>query len=171
MHVKFTYDQFIEPISNELARRDYKVYVSYNGDKIKCRKNMKVNKILFEKVECYRSANIFKMIKGILSIRRVIAKTNPEIIHIHTPLLAYLARIAVMGNIIRRNTSIIYTIHGFYFHPQGKKLSNVIHFSVEWLLSILCEKMLFVSYKDYNIALKYFPVKNEKLYYMVTGLT
>lgn len=168
--VKFAYDQFIEPLCQELARRDYKVYVSYNGEEIQSKNDIDESKILFEKISFYRSTNILKMLKGILSIRKAIASTNPEIIHIHTPLLAYLARIAVMSHIIRGKTSIVYTIHGFYFHQQGKKLSNIIHFGVEWILSMLCEKMLFVSYKDYKIALRYFPISKERLYYVGNGV-
>ena len=168
--VKFTYDQFIAPICEELLDRNCLVYASYNDEENESEKASNERTPIFLKINSSRSAKISKMIESIVSIRRSIAKSQAKIIHVHTPLLAYLARIAVMPKTIRRQTSIIYTVHGFYFHAKGKRLSNCIHFCVEWVLSTLCRKMLFVSYADYTIAKKYFPIKKERLYYIGNGV-
>lgn len=165
--VQFTYDQFIEPLCKELKNSKYKVFASYNKSDMNLSKNISSEYI---EMVSYRSANPFKLAKSFISIYKCINRVNADIVHLHTPLLAYLARFAIIISKKQKTSKIIYTVHGFMFHSGGSRLSNLIHFCLEWLLSPVCNKMLFVSSFDYALARRIFPVRTENLYVIGNGV-
>ena len=56
------------------------------------------------------------------------------------------------------------------FH-ESNQLINLIHLTIEFTLSLVCNKMLFVSAADYEFAHKFFQVAKEKFILVEMVLT
>jgi Glycosyltransferase Family 4 len=64
------------------------------------------------------------------AIQAIISDNDYDIIHVHTPVAAFVTRYA-LKNLKQRQLKVIYTAHGFHFHPRGKAWKNAIFLQLE----------------------------------------
>ena len=74
-------------------------------------------------------------ISGIARNVRVIreAAEGHDIVHVHTPVAAFLTRLALRRHKNAPRPAVIYTAHGFHFHHAGHKRNNFIFRKLEQL--------------------------------------
>src|SRR5690606_22575752 len=58
-----------------------------------------------------------------------------DIVHVHTPIASALTRIAIRKVRSTGTTRVIYTAHGFHFHPHGRWASNLAYLAAEVIAS------------------------------------
>lgn len=89
-----------------------------------------------------------KTIKAFISLLR---KEKYDIVHVHTPVAALLARVATK---IVRQKNVIYTAHGFYFHDDmSKKVYNLFYNIEKYAARWTTDWLLLQSIEDYQLAL------------------
>ncbi len=59
-------------------------------------------------------------------IREVIEHGDYDIVHVHTPVAAFVSRYALKNLRKHGRPQLIYTAHGFHFHRGGKLLKNAV---------------------------------------------
>lgn len=100
------------------------------------------------------SHNNLKAIK-ILSDQILLEKY--DLLHCHTPMGAYVARMAVKKNKGHLDTKIIYTAHGFHFF-KGAPLGNwALYYTAEKYLSRYTDAIITINQEDKEAARTCFP--------------
>lgn len=93
-------------------------------------------------------------IKAYRQLKDIIAKNDFTIIHGHTPMGGFLARVCSVS--ARKNgTKVFYTAHGFHFY-KGAPLKNwLIYYPVEKFLANLTDAIITINHEDYDALTKF----------------
>ena len=85
-------------------------------------------------------------------IRDIVGAERYHIVHVHTPVAAFVTRFALRH---RRPASpaVIYTAHGFHFHPLGNPVRNTIFRSLEKIAGRWTDHLVVINQTDYRAAL------------------
>ena len=84
-----------------------------------------------ETIYIARSYNVFQHFKSILALTRFFKEQEFDIVHVHSPIAAFVARLAARFASV---SVVIYTAHGFYFHDEMMPLKrSVFLFLEKWV--------------------------------------
>lgn len=87
-------------------------------------------------------------------LKDIIESNEFDIIHCHTPMGGALTRLAAR-NARRKNTTVIYTAHGFHFY-KGAPIANwLLYYPVERWLSRHTDVIITINNEDYNRAKRF----------------
>jgi glycosyltransferase involved in cell wall biosynthesis len=100
-----------------------------------------------------------------LKIRNVIAEGVYDVVHVHTPIAAFITRLFVSSR-SRKSTVVIYTAHGFHFHRNGGAVSNWIYRFAEWIAGRWCETIIVINEEDYRAAQALWGTGSPTVVYM-----
>ncbi len=64
-------------------------------------------------------------------VRDVVAARGYDIVHVHTPVAAFVTRFALRHRDRRIGPRVVYTAHGFHFHPGGRPWVNLAFLALE----------------------------------------
>ena len=99
-------------------------------------------------------------------IREVVKTEQYDIIHVHTPVAAFVARYALKDLKKQRKFQVIYTAHGFHFHPLGKPLKNAVFLNLEQLAGPWTDYLVTINREDESAAKRYKILSPERVRYM-----
>lgn len=145
--VSGTIEAFLISQIELLKRKGFKVEVATHiTGKIEDFNNLlddvKVYNIPFNRnVKSLDNIHAYKMIK------KIIKDTEYELIHVHTPIAAFLTRLASTGR-----DKVIYTAHGFHFNENGSNMSNIIYKTMEKIAAKKTDKLITINKDDYETA-------------------
>lgn len=154
-------NNFHLPYLQLLKKEGYKVYVVSGDDKEVenyCSKKYKIS--------IKRRPWSLKNIVAIKQLKNIISEEKFDLIHCHTPMGAFVARIAAKKARKKYNTKVIYTAHGFHFY-RGAPLKNwIIYYPVERYLSKFTDTIITINKEDYIFAKKNFSKKCKDIQYV-----
>lgn len=102
-------------------------------------------------------------IKAYMQLKKIIMENNYDIIHCHTPVAGVLTRLAARNC---KNTTVIYTAHGFHFFKGAPLLNWLIYYPVERFCAKFTDKLITINKEDYERAKQFSLRKNGKVYYV-----
>ncbi len=105
-------------------------------------------------------------IKAYEQLKKIINENNYEIIHCHTPVAGVLTRLAARNC---KNTTVIYTAHGFHFFKGAPLINWLIYYPVERFCARFTDKLITINKEDYERA-KTFNLRNNGKVYYVPGV-
>ncbi len=90
-------------------------------------------------------------------IRRIVTEQGYDIVHVHTPVAAFVVRFALRQ--LKNRPKIIYTAHGFHFYRGGNPLKNAIFFTLEKLAGRWTDYLVVINQEDAAAAkrLRFLP--------------
>ncbi len=105
-----------------------------------------------------RNLNFFKHFVSVFRLVKLIKREKIDIVHVHTPIGAFVGRIAAYFAGV---TTVIYTIHGFYFHENMNFFKRRIIIYVEKVLARFTSFAFSQSDEDTQTAIRerIFPPK------------
>lgn len=96
------------------------------------------------------------------AIRRLVRQGGYDIVHVHTPVAAFLVRFALRHRPAGARPRVVYTAHGFHFHRHGKALTNTLFRQVERLAARWCDAVVTINREDFDAAVAAgFPTRIE----------
>lgn len=98
-------------------------------------------------------------------ICEVVAQNRYDIVHVHTPVAAFVTRYALKDLRKQLKLTVIYTAHGFHFHPGGNPLKNTIFLTLEKLAGLWTDYLVVINHEDEQAAKCYQLVPPERVYY------
>lgn len=113
--------------------------------------------IVFEKnhdiipIKVHRRIGIWQTVREIISVRKVLTKIRPNIIHTHNSKAGAIGRItAFLVNLFSKEKIIvIHQVHGYYFNAlRGYK--KIIFIIIEYMLALISDVLLFQNGFEYN---------------------
>lgn len=91
------------------------------------------------------------LLRAPAAIRRLVAAGAYDIVHVHTPIAAFLVRFALRG----RPVKVVYTAHGFHFHPHGQAAKNAVFRRLEAMAAHWCDAIITINRTDYEAARRF----------------
>ncbi|WP_404784025.1 glycosyltransferase [Altericista sp. CCNU0014] len=95
---------------------------------------------------------------------RAIARSY-DIVHVHTPVAAFVTRFALRELRRQGKLKAIYTAHGFHFHRNGSRLRNGIFLTLEKWAGRWCDRLIVINQDDRDAALIHRIVPSRHLHY------
>lgn len=159
-----TINAFLIPHINMLVNKGNEVHCACNInreiDNSLTEKNVIYNNICFS-----RNPLKIKYRQVICEIKQLYRKNKYDMVHVHTPIAAFLTRFALR----RENVKIIYTAHGFHFFKGGLKLNWLLYYPLERIAAHWTDKIITINNEDFERANK-FNLKNNGKVELVHGV-
>lgn len=99
-------------------------------------------------------------------IRNVVEQEGYDLVHVHTPVAAFVTRYALNNLRKRGKPKVIYTAHGFHFYKGGKTLKNAIFLLLEKLAGRWTDYLVVINREDEEAAKRHRIVPTECVRYM-----
>jgi glycosyltransferase involved in cell wall biosynthesis len=99
-------------------------------------------------------------------IREIVLREKYNIIHVHTPVAAFVTRYALKDLRDRLNCKVIYTAHGFHFFKGGNSLKNTAFINLEKSAGKWTDYLVTINHEDKSAALEYGLVAPNHTHYM-----
>lgn len=145
--VSSTIKAFLIPQISLLRSKGYKVEIATHvmGDLSEFQKH--IQDTVVHNVPFNRNAKSLENVYAYKMIKKIIRNTEYDLIHVHTPIAAFLTRLASTN----RNT-VVYTAHGFHFNENGSSISNFIYKTMEKIAATKTDKLVVINKDDYEIG-------------------
>jgi glycosyltransferase involved in cell wall biosynthesis len=104
--------------------------------------------------------------RALPKICKIVEQGQYDLVHVHTPVAAFLTRCALRNLRLRRNVKVIYTAHGFHFYRGGSLLKNLAFGSMEKLAGAWTDYLVVINREDEAAAHRYQLVPSERIVYM-----
>ncbi len=99
-------------------------------------------------------------------IRELVSREQYQIVHVHTPVAAFVTRYALKDIRHHLETSVIYTAHGFHFHPGGNSVKNAVFLNLEKLAGNWTDYLVTINYQDKQAAIAHRLLPPDRCRYM-----
>jgi glycosyltransferase involved in cell wall biosynthesis len=99
-------------------------------------------------------------------IRAIALNEQYDIIHVHTPVAAFVTRYALKNIRKQLKAKIIYTAHGFHFHSGGNPLKNAIFLTLERLAQKWTDHLITINLEDRAAVKNYRLMPPDQTHYM-----
>ena len=98
-------------------------------------------------------------------LKVLIESSDYDIIHVHTPIAAFLVRLCQWRCKGLKKQKVLYTAHGFHFY-RGGGVKNIIFLTLEKIAAFWTDELVVINTEDYNNAIKYRLLPPEHVHYM-----
>jgi glycosyltransferase involved in cell wall biosynthesis len=99
-------------------------------------------------------------------IREIVTREKYDLIHVHTPVAAFVTRYALKDLRDRLNFKVIYTAHGFHFYKGGNPAKNTAFINLEKLAGNWTDHLVTINHEDKAAALQHGLVAPTNTHYM-----
>ncbi|MEO1373374.1 MAG: glycosyltransferase family 4 protein [Cyanobacteria bacterium J06635_10] len=89
-----------------------------------------------------------------------------DIVHVHTPVAAFVTRYALRNYRQLDKTKVIYTAHGFHFHSGGTALKNTAFLALEKIAGNWTDYLITINREDEAAAKHHGLISPERIRYM-----
>lgn len=152
-HIKFLIDQ-----GNEVGVA-FKTFHEANPKLIEF--GCKIHEVTFHR-DPFNKENY----KAYLQIKKLVLEEEYELVHVHTPVAAFLTRLACRK---MRKVNLLYTAHGFHFF-KGAPLKNwLIYFPLEKIAARWTDGLITMNNEDFYLAKK-LRLRGKQSLYKVHGI-
>ena len=100
--------------------------------------------------------------RGLRAISQMLA-TGPDIVHVHSPIAAFLTRLAARHRPAAGRPAVVYTAHGFHFHRDGGRMTNLAFRTAERVAGRWTDRLIVINDEDEAAALTYRIVPRRRL--------
>jgi glycosyltransferase involved in cell wall biosynthesis len=88
------------------------------------------------------------------AIRALVRAGRYDIVHVHTPVAAFVTRFALRREQRAGQVKIVYTAHGFHFHDGERRIKNAIYALLERLAGRWTDHLIVINEEDRDAALR-----------------
>jgi glycosyltransferase involved in cell wall biosynthesis len=95
---------------------------------------------------------LVKVVRSARLFRKIVADGGYDIVHVHTPVAASVARGSLAVSRRSHRPAIVYTAHGFHFTPDQPWFRRLPSQVVEWLAGRVTDRLVVINEADYLSA-------------------
>ncbi len=99
-------------------------------------------------------------------LREMVAAGQYDLVHVHTPVAAFVTRWALRGFRKQAKIRVLYTAHGFHFYKGGPLLKGFVFRTLEKLAGRWTDFLVVMNKEDCRAALRYRLVPPERIKFM-----
>lgn len=113
--------------------------------------NIKSEGVILHNIHFARSPFSTQNIDCYKQLKKIINGCNFDLIHVHTPTVGILTRLAARRS-RKSGTTVMYTCHGFHFHNAAPIKNWLMFYPMERLMSKFCDYIVTINKEDFNRA-------------------
>lgn len=106
------------------------------------------------------------MLRGFRAVSAILDEARPDIVHVHTPIAAFVTRLAVRRMPAARRPMVAYTAHGFHFYKGGSPLTNATFVTAERIAGRWTDRLVVMNDEDEIGARRHRIVPPRRLIHM-----
>jgi glycosyltransferase involved in cell wall biosynthesis len=91
-------------------------------------------------------------VRSLRAVSRLLAD-DFDIVHVHSPIASFLARLAARRLPAGRRPAVVYTVHGFHFHRDGGRVTNLLFRTLERIAGRWTDRLIVINDEDEAAAL------------------
>lgn len=99
-------------------------------------------------------------------VRDLVAAQQYDLVHVHSPVAAFVTRWALRGMRRSGRPAVVYTAHGFHFHRYGRPWKNRLFAAAERLAGKWTDELIVMNREDFAAARRLRLAAPEHLTYM-----
>jgi glycosyltransferase involved in cell wall biosynthesis len=99
-------------------------------------------------------------------VREVVSSGDYAIVHVHTPIAAFVTRLGLRHRTRHHRPSVIYTVHGFHFSPDRMTPAGIAYLAAEKLAGRWTDELIVVNDADRRAAQRYRLISPEHVHPM-----
>ena len=100
------------------------------------------------------------------AVRRIVKAGAYDIVHVHTPIAAFVTRFALRNLSVDSRPTVIYTAHGFHFYEGGSSVGNALYSRVERMAAPWTDYLVTINAEDYDAARTMGGIAPERVRYI-----
>lgn len=163
--VDFSIRQFMIPLMSALQRADYNVgFACSPGEKCA---EIAAHGFAYHPNFISRAFRVGKHVKSLWNTYRLLRREKIQILHVHTPVAALIARPAAA---LAGVPLVLYTAHGFYFHERMPLWKKLPHILMERIGAMFTDFLFTVSAEDEQTALRLGIAKQGRVRTIYNGV-
>ncbi|WP_341201695.1 glycosyltransferase family 4 protein [Planomicrobium okeanokoites] len=164
--IDFSVDRLLKPLILESMNKGYEVH---NGcEDTGFFTELESENLTMVRVPIERKISPISNLKAVKSLMNLMKQEKYDIVHVHTPVAALLARVAAK---LVGQKNIVYTAHGFYFHDDMKPLVYKVFYTIEkFAARWMTDWLLVQSIEDYQLAIDNRFSSKEKTIHLSNGV-
>ena len=116
-----------------------------------------------KQIEFQRNPFSLKNFYAYKKIKKIYRENKYDIVHVHTPVAAFLTRLALRKE---NGVKVIYTAHGFHFYKGANLLNWLLYYPLEKIAAKWTDIIITINQEDYDNANK-FKLRNRGKVYKV----
>lgn len=103
---------------------------------------------------------------AVRQVRRLVEREGYDLVHVHTPVAAFVTRFALRT--LRRGSpmKVVYTAHGFHFHSRGGRVRNACYRLLERVAGRWTDFLVVINREDEAAARACRLLPSERIVYM-----
>ena len=147
--------RFFESVIKKLTDEGYTVDVACNTKEHDVTDFYRENGYKVIDLDCERTPFSAGNLRAIKTIRRAVEENGYDIVHCHTPIAGFCARIAC--NKFRKNgPAVFYTAHGFHFYRGCPVKNRIVFYPPEKFCARRTDTLITINTEDFELAKKKF---------------
>ncbi len=95
---------------------------------------------------------LHRVVRAAARVRQVIAVGGYDLVHVHTPVASFVTRFALRRRDRRAGPRVVYTAHGFHFHPGAPPWRNAAFLALEKLAARWTDWLVVLNREDEEAA-------------------
>jgi glycosyltransferase involved in cell wall biosynthesis len=99
-------------------------------------------------------------------IREIVTREQYDLVHVHTPVAAFVTRYALKDLRHQLKLKVIYTAHGFHFFEGGNPLKNTAFINLEKSAGKWTDYLVTINHQDKAAAINYQLLAADRCHYM-----
>jgi glycosyltransferase involved in cell wall biosynthesis len=99
-------------------------------------------------------------------LRETVEQVGYDLVHVHTPVAAFVTRYALRGLRKTHKPKVLYTAHGFHFYRGGQPLKNLVFLALEKLAGRWTDYLVVINHEDEEAAARFRLVPPGRVRYM-----
>ena len=100
---------------------------------------------------CRNPFKLKQLYQSLKQIRTLLKEQQYDVVHVHTPIAAFLTRLAAVG---LTKTKVFYTAHGFHYINTNPKWKNALFYLSEKLAGYKTDHLFVINQDDYQFAIE-----------------
>ena len=93
------------------------------------------------------------LIGGVSRVRALVRDGGYDIVHVHTPVAAFVTRLALRQDRVRSGgPKVIYTAHGFHFYEGQRALPHAVYRTMERMAARWTDYLVTINAEDFSAA-------------------
>lgn len=164
--IDFTVDRLLKPLIKESMKKGYEVHNACTDTGLFT--ELEKEGLHMIDISIDRKISPFSNLKTIRAFAALMRKEKYDIVHVHTPVAALLARVAAK---MAGQKNVIYTAHGFYFHDEMSPVTYKIFYSIEkYAAKWMTDWLLLQSIEDYDLAVQDNFITTDRTIHLSNGV-
>ncbi len=107
-----------------------------------------------------------RVARAVRRVREIVDTARYDLVHVHTPVASFVTRFALRRRDPVRGPRVVYTAHGFHFHPGGAPARNAVFLALEKLASRWTDWLVVMNREDEAAARRWRFLPERRIRHM-----